>query len=245
MKIETEFIENISGIPENANPIVLQEGTIDYSNKNNLEKINDLPVINITNINGDTCPENGQYIINAKVVEDKNNQLKNKYNNVEIRFSMPESSGLCEIIINDNVSMTCENKEKFDTSQILVERNVVQDQEGNDIFIINSFTNLEVFGCDISYNSTIIPEELDSKVWKINGPSKKQYSKTVSFLLERGIDNLALNENISFNNSMLEKIYARDGYCIDLIEQLYKELDMKAKLENFKKDRYKDNKYVK
>ncbi len=83
----------------------------------------------------------------------------------------------------------------------------------------------------------IIPEELDSKVWKINGPSKKQYSKTVSFLLERGIDNLALNENISFNNSMLEKIYARDGYCIDLIEQLYKELDMKAKLENFKKKR--------
>lgn len=91
----------------------------------------------------------------------------------------------------------------------------------------------------------IIPEELDSKVWKINGPSKKQYSKTVSFLLERGIDNLALNENISFNNSMLEKIYARDGYCIDLIEQLYRELDMKPKLENFKKDRYKDNKYVK
>ena len=44
---------------------------------------------------------------------------------------------------------------------------------------------------------------------------------------------------------MLEKIYARDGYCIDLIEQLYRELDMKAKLENFKKDRYKDNKYVK
>ena len=72
----------------------------------------------------------------------------------------------------------------------------------------------------------IIPEELDSKVWKINGPSKKQYSKTVSFLLERGIDNLALNENISFNNSMLEKIYARDGYSIDLIEQLFLKLSI-------------------
>ena len=88
-------------------------------------------------------------------------------------------------------------------------------------------------------------KELDDKIWKINGPSKNTYSRTASYLIEKGIDNLHLNENISFNNSMLEKIYARDGYCIDLIEQLYRELDMKAKLENFKKDRYKDNKYVK
>ena len=91
----------------------------------------------------------------------------------------------------------------------------------------------------------IISEELDKEIWKINGPNKKTYSKTVSHLIERGIDNLALNENISFNNSILEKIYARDGYTIDLIEQLFKELDMKDKLENFKKNRYKDSKYVK
>ena len=91
----------------------------------------------------------------------------------------------------------------------------------------------------------IISEELDKKIWEINGPNKKTYSKTASYLIERGIDNLALNDNISFNNSILEKIYARDGYTIDLIEQLFKELDMKDKLENFKKNRYKDSKYVK
>ena len=44
---------------------------------------------------------------------------------------------------------------------------------------------------------------------------------------------------------MLEKIYARDGYSIDLIEQLFRELDMSDKLENFKKNRYRDSKYVK
>ena len=44
---------------------------------------------------------------------------------------------------------------------------------------------------------------------------------------------------------MLEKIYAREGYTIDLIEQMWRELDMKDKLENFKKNRFKDSKYVK
>ena len=91
----------------------------------------------------------------------------------------------------------------------------------------------------------IISDQLDKEIWKINGPNKKTYSRTVSFLIEKGLDNLALNENISFNNSMLEKIYARDGYSIDLIEQLFRELDMSDKLENFKKNRYRDSKYVK
>ena len=91
----------------------------------------------------------------------------------------------------------------------------------------------------------IISDQLDNEIWKINGPNKKTYSRTVSYLIEKGLDNLALNENISFNNSMLEKIYARDGYSIDLIEQLFRELDMSDKLENFKKNRYRDSKYVK
>ena len=83
----------------------------------------------------------------------------------------------------------------------------------------------------------IMSKDLDDKIWKINGPSKN--------LIEKGIDNLILNENISFTNSMLEKIYAREGYTIDLIEQMWRELDMKDKLENFKKNRFKDSKYVK
>lgn len=91
----------------------------------------------------------------------------------------------------------------------------------------------------------IISEELNDRILELNGPNIKNYSKTVSYLIEKGLDNLVLNENISFNNSMLEKIYARDGYSIDLIEQLFKELDMKDKLDNFKKNRYKDSKYVK
>ena len=158
MEIETEDITDISGIPENKNQEELK-GNIDYSNLVNLQKIDELPVVNITNINGGTCAENGQYIITAKIVEQKNNTLKNKYQNVEMRLSIPESSSLCQININYIITMTCENKDKFDESQILIEKSVIKDQEGNDIFIVNSFTNLEVFGCDISYNSTITPVE--------------------------------------------------------------------------------------
>ena len=76
-----------------------------------------------------------------------------------MRLSIPESSSLCQININVIITMTCENKDKFDESQILIEKSVIKDQKGNDIFIVNSFTNLEVFGCDISYNSTITPVE--------------------------------------------------------------------------------------
>lgn len=91
----------------------------------------------------------------------------------------------------------------------------------------------------------IIPEKLFNKVIELNGGNKKNYSKTIVYILEKGIDNLSLNENVSFNNTMLEKVYLRGGYTIDLIEQLFKELDMSKALDDFKKNRYKDSKYVK
>ena len=158
VKIMTDEIENISGIPENLN---LEEikNNIDYSNLNNLNSLRNLSIINITNINGDSCGETGQYNITAEIIDNAKSILDKKYKNVEIRFSFPESSALCQIDIDKNITMTCENKEKFEISQILIERNIIKDQEGNDLFIINSFTNPEVFGCDISNNSIIIPDE--------------------------------------------------------------------------------------
>ena len=179
MVLITDNISNISGIPDNINPAQLNN-SIDYSIKANLEKVNNLPIVNITNINGDKCEENGQYNILAKLVDKNNQNLNNKYNNVEIRFSMPESSGLCEININDNIKMTCKNKEKFDVSQILIERQVIQDQNGNGLFIINSYTNPEVFGCDISYNSTPIKSGEPNESSKPEIPEEKNpinYSK--------------------------------------------------------------------
>ena len=90
---------------------------------------------------------------------------------------MAESSGLCKINISENIMiMTCENREKFSVSQILIERNVVQDREGNDLFIINSITNLEVFECDISYNSILISND-SNNITKTENENKKHIGK--------------------------------------------------------------------
>ena len=158
VKIMTDEIEDISGIPENLNPEEIKNN-IDYSNLNNLKSLDNLAIINITNINGDSCGENGQYIITGERIDKTKGILDKTYKNVEIRFSFPESSGLCQIDIDKKIIMICENKEQFEISQILIERNIVKDQKGNGLFIINSFINREVFGCDISNNSIIIPDE--------------------------------------------------------------------------------------
>ena len=49
--------------------------------------------------------------------------------------------------------MTCQNKEKFDYSNILFEQITVHDSEGKDIFKLNNYTNIESFACAISVNS--------------------------------------------------------------------------------------------
>lgn len=149
--LQKDDIENISGIPDNANPAKLKSN-IDYSNINNLKIINNMPNVNISSINGDTCSKDGQYYIYG-TLNDKG-ELESQYSNVELRFLAPESSGLCEVLIeNTNLTMICQNKEKFSISQILIDRQAVQDSEGNEIFIINSYTSLEQFACDISLNS--------------------------------------------------------------------------------------------
>ena len=154
MELETDEISDISGIPENANPEKLTS-SVDYSNIANLKKIDSLQSVNIDSIDGDTCSTDGQYIIYGTL--NSQGDLQSTYSDVEIRFSSPESSGLCYIQIdNVNITMTCQNKEKFTISQILIDRQIVQDSEGNEIFIINSFTSPEQFACDISLNSVTI-----------------------------------------------------------------------------------------
>ena len=52
--------------------------------------------------------------------------------------------------------MTCENREKFSISQIMIDRSLIQDSNGNYIFTIDSYTSPEQFSCDISLNSIAI-----------------------------------------------------------------------------------------
>ena len=65
--------------------------------------------------------------------------LKN-VSNVEIPFGYPDSSGLCNIEVINNVTMYCHNKEKFDNSSISIEATVIQDSEGKDLFRMDNYT---------------------------------------------------------------------------------------------------------
>ena len=154
MEIETDDIDSIQGIPDNANPDKMNN-KIDLSNLNNLKAIENLPNADINEISGSNCSINGEYKITATL--DKNSNLKTSYNNIELRFSAPESSGICTMTISGtNIEMTCQNKEKFYESKIYTERQLIQDEDGNGLFFIKSFESNNTLQCDISVKTGYI-----------------------------------------------------------------------------------------
>ena len=170
MELETPEISIIQGIPENANPNNLKY-KVDYSALENLKTIDTIPIATIQNINGDNCTTEGLYIINAKL--DRNANLSNNYSDVNMSIAVPESTSLCKVFINErDINMFCQNRDKFYIREILIERQIIQDAEGKEIFFIDSYTLPEnsSFYCDISVKSeTYTTQEKNS--------SKKYYTK--------------------------------------------------------------------
>ena len=152
LSIDYDNIKNIAGLPENFDQSNLK---LDYSNRDNLDIINTIPTINITNINQFNCNEDGNFIIFGKF---ENKKSSKKIDNVEIQFSYPDSSSICEIaFISNNVIMDCKNKEKFPISTIMLDRTYIKDKEGNILFKLNNYINQKQFGCDVGIlNSDII-----------------------------------------------------------------------------------------
>ena len=153
MEIEADEITDIQGVPANANPDKLTY-KLDYSNLENLKGIDSLPTATITNINGTTCFDDGQYIVTATL--NKNENLGSNYSNVNLSFSVPESRGLCVLNIKGvNVEMICQNAEKFYMSNIYIERQTIQDSEGTELFFIDNYVSENEFACDISLTSVV------------------------------------------------------------------------------------------
>ena len=155
MELNTDDID-ITGVPDDADPSQLTN-KLDYSNPDNLKLVDNLPIVNITSIDGSNCEQEGSYTIKGTI---ESGNLSN-YSNVEIPFGFPDSSGLCDITVdNKEVTMKCQNKEKFDASSIILEPTVVQDSEGNHIFKLNNYySNQKRFSCIISVNSVILNKE--------------------------------------------------------------------------------------
>jgi len=153
--MEIDQDAQIAGLPDPANPDTLPVVT-NYSDPASLEVINNLPIVEIKEINGEECEDSGKYTITGEI---KSGTL-NDTTGVLIPFSSPDSSGLCDIEVNDkNVNMECHNKENFDSSPIIFEQTTIQDSNGKEIFILNKFTNQKSFSCAISVNSSL-PQNL-------------------------------------------------------------------------------------
>ena len=129
-----------------------------------MRKISDLPNVNSNSINGESCINNGQYIIYGDISDVS--KVEEKYSNINIFLSSTNSIGLCEVNINKydkNITIICQNSDKFQMSQIRIEKSLVQDSEGNNIFQIKSYSSPEQFSCDISLNSLKITNQLNNK----------------------------------------------------------------------------------
>ena len=150
MQINTENI-NIAGIPDDADPSYLNNA-VDYSIQDNLIIIDNLPNVTIKSIDGSNCEEDGSYIIEGIIEGGKLNNTSK----VEIPFGFPDSSGLCNISVNNKeIYIYCQNKEKFSISPIIFETILVKDSLGKDLFKLNNYTNQKSFGCAISLNSSL------------------------------------------------------------------------------------------
>ena len=173
MELETDDIDNIQGIPANANPAKMNNN-VDLSNLDNLKNIDNLPFATIQSIDGEKCSGEGQYTVKARL--DNNVNLSGELTNIALRLSAPEASALCKMNINGvDIKMTCDNKDKFYKSKILIERQIIQDSDGKQLFFIDYYdSGSNEFECDISLN-----------VWSTESPSSNEPDTTDSTNNER------------------------------------------------------------
>lgn len=93
-----------------------------------------------------------------------------------------------------------------------------------------------------------IPNELDAKVKEYCELNNLKYSKGVAELLILGLSNLDINKMLVSNNQLLNKIYSRQVYIRDLIEQFYSDMEIEKltipnkneALQSFRINRNKD-----
>ena len=162
MTLNTDDLNNdddltISGIPDDVPPANKDQNT-------ELPKIDNLPVFEITNINGSQCEEDGSYKINGKVTDGNRTYLKDSYKNVEIPFSTPDSSGVCNITVKNksDVEMNCQNKEEFEASTIMLDTMIVKDSNEAELFKIKEYLNQDKFSCIVSVKSDPKPNTTDT-----------------------------------------------------------------------------------
>jgi hypothetical protein len=138
---------------------------LDYSNRNNLDIINNIPVVDITNIEYLHCNDYGSFIIKGRI-------KKGKFfikSGVEIQFSFPDTISICTIEQKSaNIIMNCKNEDKFPISPIMFEKTYVKDDDGNILFKLNNYIYQKQFACDsgtIYSSQSIIKNKSKFNIW--------------------------------------------------------------------------------
>ena len=155
-ELEGDDIYNIGGAPDeitvdkNPNP--------DYSKLDNLKNFDNLASVNITDLDSSNCAKTGEYTIKG-VYE---GELADN-ENIMIPFDTPDSSGLCSMKVdssNKNLTLTCQNTDYFDVSEVMLSNKMVYVNESTPLFkITNDYTARNQFSCAISDKSLIVPTQ--------------------------------------------------------------------------------------
>ena len=143
--------DNVGGIPDDAE--IQTNPSPDLSQKANLETIDSLPVVTVTNLTSNNCSSNGSYVITA--TSDKELNFTSK-SNITIPFSSPDSEGLCTITVTDKTKLTmnCENTQAFSASELIISSQVINDEDDKTpLFRIEDYTAPVQFACAISDRS--------------------------------------------------------------------------------------------
>ena len=93
-----------------------------------------------------------------------------------------------------------------------------------------------------------VTKELDKKVRDYCNANDLNYSQAVRKLIEQGLNHIDTNKKIDLNNSLMERIYSRQIYIRDLLEQFYADMEIEKSLnpnnnkalQKFKTERNKD-----
>ncbi len=93
-----------------------------------------------------------------------------------------------------------------------------------------------------------LTNELDKRIRDYCIANDLKYSQAVRKLIEQGLNNIDTNKKLDLNNSLMEKIYSRQIYIRDLLEQFYADMEIEKvfnpnnnkALQKFKSERYKD-----
>ena len=164
LKIDIDNDE-IGGIPDDV-PVETNPNP-DYSQQENLKQVDSLIPVKIDEVTQEDCSTSGTYYIKATVSDSSKELDFEELIKVNIPFSNPDSSGLCDIKVKDKKSleMTCENTEAFTPTEIIIPSQIVKDENDTPKFKIEEdYTVPTQFACTISDKSLKdpFPEETES-----------------------------------------------------------------------------------